>query len=936
MRKFLSLMLAMALIITTLALPVSVSAAIDTSTKNITVSYTTNLGEATEVHPGDTFELTVSITSTEAVTLTGYDIYVAYDKDDYTITAASDANYSIISNAWTKSGMIKIYSTTEQELTADTAVAVATIPVTVASSATVSEASKFVTQIDNSGYVSKFTEKTEANKAIEGDFQASELSYTINANTSSITIDGKAYEPNKLYINKNGVTFRVTGTNIESVTYKQTNAGTPTDKPVLVTDKTSAEITTPLTAGSYEVSVKLTGVADAVNYKFRVSQEVVSGEIAINFTPKAEGYKAGETFEVPVKISGIGENKKGMASFDLAYDSARLELTTTTAGDITITSGEAGKASVSFGTSSTAASFPATGDGDFVTLAFSVKSDAEIGKADITISNDQLTVENTDGDIVYKNDTSTITNAKATVVVVPDSFATVDTMAATAWTNKAYNVTITPVEAPTDQVINFKYELLDGAANYADQNALKGAYVSDAAKAVTDNKITIDTDSKHYAIISEFNGVYSLVADLAPGTDIWYDGTAPTINNTELAKSNMDSFAKSKDVTVTGLATDAGGSNGVTYKYLVITDETIPTAATEGWADVTDTISITVSTVGKLYIMATDKAGNATVSIADVNIKVDADDPTVSVSAGAESAAGVPLTITANDRTSDVTVKVYFSQTQITDGVFDSAQTNGLKEGVTDKGEVTKVEGAENYTYTTDTTGYYYIYATDEAGNQNYAEQYVELATITKASDIQVKVLDTGDTYYSDKFEAVTDENADYSNGTFGYVGIKVVAPTNGFKNTVTVKINDADSTLDGADALTEEKAFEFKTAGAYEVTVTTTHSTNTSKSKAATYKFTIAADQKAMVSPSGDNRYDIGDLDMLRKYVANTNAELSITSDFGFEGKYSGDLNGDFNTESDDFNALLQSIKESRIPGYYNFGIMTGTAAPTTTQAGE
>ena len=349
MRKFLSLMLAMALIITTLALPVSVSAAAGKSDANITVSYTTDLGEATEVHPGDTFNLTVSITSDKDVTLSAYEIYVAYDKDDYTITAASDASYSIVESKWGYTGnLIAMSKNTDTELTAATAVAVATIPVTVASGATVNEASGFVKP--TTGFVDMFVEGGTAEGTKECNFSDSELSYTIKANTSSITIDGKAYEPNKLYINANGVTFSVTGTNIESVTYKQTDAETPTDITVPLIGKTSAEITTPLTAGAYEVSVKLTGVADAVKYTFRVSQEVVSGEIAINFIPKAEGYKAGENFEVPVKISGIGENKKGMASFDLVYDSARLELTTTTAENITIVPGEAGKASVSFGT----------------------------------------------------------------------------------------------------------------------------------------------------------------------------------------------------------------------------------------------------------------------------------------------------------------------------------------------------------------------------------------------------------------------------------------------------------------------------------------------------------------------------------------------------------------------------------------------------------
>lgn len=922
MRKFLSLMLAMALIITTLALPVSVSAAAGKSDANITVSYTTDLGEATEVHPGDTFNLTVSITSDKDVTLSAYEIYVAYDKDDYTITAASDASYSIVESKWGYTGnLIAMSKNTDTELTAATAVAVATIPVTVASGATVNEASGFVKP--TTGFVDMFVEGGTAEGTKECNFSDSELSYTINANTSSITIDGKAYEPNKLYINANGVTFRVTGTNIESVTYKQTDAETPTDITVPVTGKTSAEITTPLTAGAYEVSVKLTGVADAVNYTFRVSQEVVSGEIAINFTPKAEGYKAGETFEVPVKISGIGENKKGMASFDLVYDSARLELTTTTAENITIAPGEAGKASVSFGTSSTAASFPATGDGNFVTLAFSVKSDAEIGKADITISNAQLTVKNDTDDIVYENNSSKITKDSTTVVVVPNIFATVDTSAVTDWTNTSYYVTVNPVSAPADQAISFKYVLLDGAANYADQNALKGAYESEAAKAVTGNKIAIDTDSKHYAIISEFNGVYSLVKDLVPGIDIWYDGTAPTINNAELAKNNMDSFAKSKDVTVTDLAIDAGGSNGVTYKYLVVTDGTTPTAETTGWADVTDKISFTESKVGKLYIMATDKAGNATVSTADVNIKVDVDDPTLTTNAGNDTADGTPITISATDITSNVTVKVYYSETDVDASTLTDSN---LSKTYPEEGE--EASKTIEKTYYAKGSGFYYISATDEAGNSSdVSKVQVTRAAVDNTSTLSVKVISTS-TEVANVFDKETESNT-ASNGTFGYVGIKVAAPAENLKNTITATKGGEPLTLENASDLTAEYTHEFTEAGEYKLTVVTAHSTNTDAKATATYKFTIAADQTAMVSPSGDNRYNSLDYVMMRKVAANEELNGIPTGAYGFEGKYSGDLDGNFKTTTEDVDAILASIKEARIPGYYNFGIMTGTAAP-------
>lgn len=933
MRKFLSLMLAMALIITTLALPVSVSAAAGKSDANITVSYTTDLG-GTEVHPGDTFNLTVSITSDKDVTLSKYSVNVKYDKDDYTITGASDESYSLKNpSAGYNSNWIQIFKDDANlSLTAEQSAPVATIPVTVANTAV--GKSSFETITDELTFPSEFAVVGDTSVSY-GYFKTTDLELTIAANTSSlsITAGGKTetYVENKTYIAAEGVTFKVTGTNITSVKYKKT--GDESEIPVdVATDKKSAEITEAIKDGTYTVTVSMTGTKDKT-YTFTVSTEVVAGQMAIGdiTTGKSDtGYKAGSTFTVPVTLVEIGENKTGMASFNLTYDSTRLELTSTASGNVNIDESTKGTATVSYGTKDNKVAFPT--DGVLANLSFKVIDNAPIGKANIKIDNPQLTISK-ENSIEFTNDTCTITNGEINPVVVPEKYATV-TSSVTNWVNNDYDITVTK----TDETINLKYVLYDDAYEEAKktQAKLKAAYEGDGVTAVENNTITIDTENKHYVIISEFNGVYSLVADLAPGVDVWLDKTAPAFDGNKLTALSMSKFEKSATLNISDVATDTNGSGIKEYKYLVVTDGTTPTADTEGWAEVTDTISITISTVGKLYIKATDNAGNVSVSISEVNIKVDADAPNVSVLAAAESTNGVPLTITANDTTSDVTVKVYFSQTQITDGVFDSAQTNGLKEGVTDKGELTKLEGAENYTYTADTTGYYYIYATDEAGNQNYAEQYVELATITKASDIQVKVLDTGDTYYSDKFEAVTDENAEYSNGTFGYVGIKVVAPTNGFKNTITVKINDAESTLEGADGLTEEKTFEFKTAGAYEVTVTTTHSTNASKSKAATYKFTIADGQKNMVAPTGEHRYGIGSYAMMQKVVTAQDNKPELMEALGFEGKYSGDLDGNFEMDATDVNAILTSIKGAGMPGYYNFGIMCGAAAPTTTQAGE
>ena len=922
MKKVLSLMLSLALIISTLALPIAVSAASDVSTANVSVSYTTNLPEGTnEVHPGDTFNLTVSLASDKEVSLSAYELYIAYDKSDYTITNPSgdDTSYSIVDTAWVKA--IQIYKVDTTLALSATPTTVATIPVTVASTAAVNEESGFSLE---SG-LNSFAEAGNTSATKAGTPTDTALNYTIKANTASIQIDGKDYEANKLYINKDGVKFKVTGTNINTVTYKQTDATAPTDVKVNVTDKTLAEITTPLTAGSYEVSVTLTGVSDPVKFTFRVSQEVVSGEIAIDFIPAADGYKAKATFDVPVKISGIGENKRGMASFDLAYDSTRLELTSTTneGSNLTITPGEAGKASVSFGTADTGASFPASGEGDFVTLGFKVKEDATIGKADITIGKAQLTVKNATDDIVFENESSTITKSTVSPVVVPESFASVSSTVST-WTMTAYDVTIKPIDAPADQAISFKYILLDNEASYGDQKAMKEAYESDAAFDVSGNKININTDRKHYVIISEFNGVYSVVKSLAPGVDIWYDGTAPVINNTELAKSNMSAFAKSKTVTLDeSAATDQGGSGIKGYKYLVVTGDA-PTTETEGWTDVaTSSIEFTSSTVGKLYILAEDYAGNKIVSNAEVNIKVDADDPSVSATAGDDASDGTPVSIEASDLTSNVEVEVYYSATAVENGVFE--ENGGLKTGVASKEKYQATGKTNNQTYKAQDSGFYYIYATDEAGNSANTSVNIKRASISSSSIVAVKVVKTASASQGAAFSS-----GEESNGTFGYVKFGVARAPQGFANTITATKNGEAYTLENAANLENaEYSHEFTEAGVYVVTVKTAHKTNTEVFKEDSYKFTIAKDQTKMVSPSGDNVYNVVDYVMIKKVANNSELDGMPTAEYGFEGRYSGDLNGDFKTDTSDVDIMLQSIKDARIPGYYNFAIMNGTTAP-------
>lgn len=919
MKKVLSLMLALAVVFTTLALPVAVSAD-DATAPQITVSLVAdNNGES--VHPGDQFNVKVNLTSDKDVTLDSYELRIGYDSADFT---ASDLNeFTNATSNWGYTGSyLQLFNQSTTELTANTAKEVGSVKFTVSENAALEESE--VSLLTQYGMESVYAySSTETGEKTEGNqFIGDGLSVNVSANTSNIIIDGKAYEENKLYINKSGVTFKVTGTNIKTVKYKEKSATDYTD---IIFSADAAEITTPLDAGEYEVVVEVLG-STAKTYKFRVSKEVVSGEISLVKPSSEIGYKAGETVEVPVKIAGIGTDKKGMASFDLSYDKTRLELDTSAVENVSYGSEtEDGKIAVSFGTASTGANFPVDGEGNFVTLKFTVKQDAQIGGAEVKIDNAQLTIKNATDDIVFENNTSSITNSKVSAIVVPDKYATVKENSVKNWVNNEYDVEIEPATAPETEKINFKYVVQESTPTELTQSSLENFYNGTGAITVTDNKVKISEEDKTYVIVSEFNGIYSQVAALVPGIDIFLDKTAPVINEAKLAAMSMESFAKNKEIDFADLATD---KRAVDYSYKVGDSANVDDT---DWKAVGGTsVEFSESTVGKLYVLATDAAGNKAVSTSTVEIKVDADTPILLATAGDDASDGTPIAITASDTTSNVTVKVYYKETALDEG---TAVDASMLKHTYDPGK------SVNETYKAQDSGFYFVTAVDEAGNEaTMVTVQVTRASVSGTSTLSVKVGENLTEKANVFFDSNSEELKDYngSNGTFGYVGIKVAAPAEGLKNTITVTKDLTNVELSNAADLEAEYTYAFTEKGAYELTVTTTHKTNASASASTTYKFTIADDQTKMVSPDGNDKYNVIDFVMIRK-VAN-NAELNgiPTTSYGFSGRYAGDLNGDFTTSTDDVNAMITSITEGRIPGYYNFAIMNGTAAPTTDSEAE
>ena len=137
MKKFLSLMLTLALIITTLALPITASAA-DISLqalvedKTITVSYTPS---ASTVHPGEAFTIAVKATPSEDITLDSYVVDINYDGTQFALTNAETADLKKFDSDTTNAYVRLISETKDQAVTAAAGLELVTLNFTVKTTA---------------------------------------------------------------------------------------------------------------------------------------------------------------------------------------------------------------------------------------------------------------------------------------------------------------------------------------------------------------------------------------------------------------------------------------------------------------------------------------------------------------------------------------------------------------------------------------------------------------------------------------------------------------------------------------------------------------------------------------------------------------------------------------------------------------------------------
>lgn len=884
MKKVLSIVLALALVLTALALPMSVSAA--TVEGKLTVSFDINDGSAAAINPGDTVKVDVVATAAEAAyNLNYWTVDVSYDKNNLEFVTPDPANENIVDLG----GIVRIINEGTETEIATGGTDIAALNFKVKDTAPASTTITFSTDVNDTGFAQINGTTGNINKYA---YTTTPASFTVAENTSSVTVDGVAINNGATYYKGTALSVVVTAEKATSITIKEAAAEEATTLTSGAAHSVEAD-------GTYTITVVMPGKTDIYTFTY-VADEIEASLEVVTTDKKAAGYTTADQVTAVVKLAGLADGAQAaMVKFALDYDDAKLALVSATGDEIEL--GEDGI--ITYGVTGAA-----TGTGNteaLATLTFDVVDSAAYG--DVTFA---IKAGSTDLALVTTmvNPTGTpveIAGSTQTVTIVPatdDAYysgtGNPDGVDVNAWKAEAYTY---GVEAAAD-TIELKYIESTSAIT----EVTESSFIT--ASALDDGGILIDAEANYY-LVAKVGSVYKLVTTLNNGTEVFFDETKPSITGAENA--NMADWTN-EDATIdlAGVSfTDALSQvKEITYTYGETTGTYDPEAGS--------TIIVEAPEEGvleTLTLKVVDKAGNE--ATADVTLKIDTVIPTVELTPGTQSGGKVEITIVANDNKALDTVKAYYSPEALEEPV------------TTDAIEALEVvEVAENK-ITAGKNGVYYVVVADKATNKAYDFETVTLATISEASDIKVQVVN--DAEFIAGFLNTTDmaakgikkdaETVIDSNGTFTQIAITVNDAAPGYANDVKL-YNETDLSTPVEYTLGEV----LSTAGNYQLKVKTSNTTDTSVYAEETYKFSIVAPAD-MISPDGNKRYNIFDFAMIKTLVGSSEVGVLPTADNEFVGGlFSGDMTGDLTMTAADFGAILNSLRAGETPGaYYNLPIM-------------
>ncbi len=861
MKKYLSIVLALCLAMTLFVLPTAVSAEGEAVTVSFVAYKDENpVGDSNKVYPGDTITVNLIATATgEDFTASTASVFFGYDTAKLTQTGLSE-NLSE-----SKTGAISYVA--ENGVTVTTAgITLGTVTFTVNSNATVGNTTLTLSTEDSTiSFV--LSDITAGEAAATGN----NLTFAISASSGKAQIkqDGSYTD----------ITNNATYTDETSITVFAAVEGSATVKLEKVGESGNTEVSGFTANTDFEINeggqyiMTITPVGGSVvSVTFNYGKYAVDAKLSLtkpaDLTAYNAGYSVGNSFALPVVISGLGDAEASMVKFSVTYDADVLTLTVPGSGNSDYT-GEAGSYTITYNPNVQDTELALANNETVEALTFTVATGAANGTTEVTIEALDLALVTTFVDATQRA-INTQDPTVGVTVVPADDFATVTSSAPEGYVKDGYAVAFSLVTGAEAKVLHSTEKVTDPAASYA--------------------TIT-DTVTNSFEVSEE--GYYYLIAKIGTNPAVYkfteiaskIDATAPVIGT--ITTSNNGDWTK-EDVTVTIDNTTDSLSGPAGYVYST-------TSAEDGFTtQATTDITITAAkgtTVERIWVKAVDAVGNASAA-EEVTINQD----------------GIAPTVTATKSgTSDIIINVTEADSGIASVI--------VKGGAEDADITTNVTSGTDYTYTAAASSTYTVVVTDAAGNATTSDEIVISLVQAAARPLKVAISKAGDAVEKvDGFKPTVD------NGTFTYVKLDYGTDDEAAGFATTVTVNNSEVILPYViDATTDAEA-----AGDYTVVVTTTSTTDAGNTASATYNFKVSATQAGMRSVDENAIFNAFDFAHLRRLVGASDTAVEADSYFT-GGRLSADVNADMALTAADATAVLTALRNVEYRGIYTFAIMNG-----------
>jgi len=873
MKKVLSMVLALALVLTTLVVPMTVSAAGETFT--ISYKLTDGTDEVTDIYPGDTITVDVyaaASASAEAI----YELYIPTPADMGAITPGAGATLS--------GDFVKVAVGEKEKKTFTTeAQKVTSYSFTVPADA-VGDYS--IPAIDAETTDSYFTLISTYEDIIAS---AAALPFEVTAHSATVSVkvgDAGEYAATNEILSEAATDVYVKvesdTTEISDLKVAKQEAGEYGEATSFTNDGVAFS-----SYGTYKITYKTVDDAKDHEYVITYKSNVVA-DLVLSAEPTAV---AGDTFTVNVSVDQLSGNLVEVLTFDVvASDKLTLDTTNTAEGKVTY--------------DGNTVTFRAPQDGGIaedatvVELKFNVAANY-VGTESVQVTNQKLAV-NAGFDASASNLAQEIEDI-VKVTVSGEGAVTAAELDAEIDFATSRNIAV----EQNDEWTVKEGQLAVAYASYAEpQTSITAEDMFNE-----DNIISLPgnvnvTESKYYYVIARYgaagNYVYEKIAEYDKDA-LKIDLIAPVVEMTTTfeAWTNLS--------TVEFSVTDGGaGVEAMSYKLSAEAAGWSTSPVAEGVATVTLPDDVVITSI---IVKAADKLANES-DEKTFDIMYDAVAPVIDLDEGVYTEGNIPIKITVTAEDSEIPAKAEIKH-----------YATNPEEATVKEAEFALVAGVG--TYNAATKGYYIVSVTDRAGNVATATS--EFIDTDKQSELMAPTFDvlSGETASTGslKTDAELDElygtEVDATNGTFTYMNVtaNVDATTEDYKT---------EYTLNGE----EWTPGEITEAGDYTLVVKTSMIAAPTDYQTATYTFSIT-DRANFKTVNGDNKYRLSDYLILGIMIGDGADFARDAADKFTGGYFSGNVTGDLKNDwAADRTEMLTKIKGAGNWRNYNFAIYNGLAA--------